>query len=217
MQMLNSRLGHQRQRKIYLKFTAKIGSSLVPIILIVLVLHQRMEGALNELKDLKEFYDPDTVDLMRFINEKTGKGRSFSGSMQLMAAVKLCTDRRITNHPHYENKLLRLRTKEIYQIYAKRTPKDVYHLLRKHGTDYVILENSICYSRQELGCKIKDILDYNNGHVIEGGVADRGLVNSDVSRFCHAIKSGGEEFSLYFKKMFENRTFYMYKLLGSGS
>ena len=81
----------------------------------------------------------------------------------------------------------------------------------------MILENSICYSRQELGCKIKDILDYNNGHVIEGGVADMGLVHSDVSRFCHAIKSGGEEFSLYFKKVFENRTFYMYKLLHSGS
>lgn len=43
----------------------------------------------------------------------TAKDASFSGSMQLLAGVKLCTDRHITNHPHYENKILRLRTKDV--------------------------------------------------------------------------------------------------------
>ena len=33
--------------------------------------------------------------------------------MQLLAGVKLCTDRHITNHPHYENKFLRERTKQV--------------------------------------------------------------------------------------------------------
>jgi len=38
---------------------------------------------------------------------------AFSGSMQLLAGVKLCTGRPITNHPHYEHKALRHRTKEV--------------------------------------------------------------------------------------------------------
>lgn len=33
--------------------------------------------------------------------------------MQLLAGVKLCTGRPITNHPHYEDKALRRRTKEV--------------------------------------------------------------------------------------------------------
>ena len=43
----------------------------------------------------------------------TPKTSVFTGSMQLMAAVKLSTERAITNHPHYENKFLRQRTKEV--------------------------------------------------------------------------------------------------------
>ena len=46
-------------------------------------------------------------------SQKTLPGESFTGSMQLLAGVKLCTDRPITNHPHYENKFLRQRTKEV--------------------------------------------------------------------------------------------------------
>lgn len=191
----------------------KIFGHCVPLLLVALVLSQRLQTALNELKDLKEFYDPDTVELMKFINDNTAKDASFSGSMQLLAGVKLCTDRHITNHPHYENKFLRLRTKDIYQIYARRTPRDVYMILKKHGTNYIILENSICYSRIEKGCKLKDILDYDNGHVIEDGEVEKGLVRSHVPRFCDAIKRDHAGFSPYFKKVFANRTFHVYKLV----
>lgn len=41
------------------------------------------------------------------------KGAAFTGSMQLLAGVKLCTGRPITNHPHYEDKHLRFKTKEV--------------------------------------------------------------------------------------------------------
>ena len=44
---------------------------------------------------------------------------AFSGSMQLLAGVKLCTGRTLTNHPHFEDKALRDRTKELYQMYGK--------------------------------------------------------------------------------------------------
>ena len=48
-----------------------------------------------------------------FSSNTTPKTASFSGSMQLLAGVKLCTGRPITNHPHYEDKGLRKRTKEV--------------------------------------------------------------------------------------------------------
>ena len=65
------------------------------------------------MEDLREFYDPDTVDLMQWIQQHTGQSSAISGSMQLMAGVKLCTGRPITNHPHFEDKGLRDRTREV--------------------------------------------------------------------------------------------------------
>ena len=50
---------------------------------------------------------------VRYFSKSTPKKASFSGSMQLLAGVKLCTGRPITNHPHYEDKGLRKRTKEV--------------------------------------------------------------------------------------------------------
>ena len=70
-------------------------------------------------QDLREFYDPDTVDLMQWIQQNSEPEDAFSGSMQLLAGVKLCTGRTLTNHPHFEDKQLRDRTKELYQMYAK--------------------------------------------------------------------------------------------------
>lgn len=37
----------------------------------------------------------------------------FAGSMQLLAGVKLCTGRTLTNHPHYEDSSLRERTRAV--------------------------------------------------------------------------------------------------------
>lgn len=185
----------------------------VPVMLLALLLYNRLPNALKELEELREFYDPDTVQLMKWINENTPPDASFTGSMQLLAGVKLCTDRHITNHPHYENKFLRERTKQVYQIYARQPPEEVYKILRQHGTDYIILENSICLSQQDRGCRLVDLLDLDNGHMIEGGQSEEGLHLTNVPRFCKAIKTDVKNFSPYFKKVFENRTFYLYKLL----
>lgn len=65
------------------------------------------------MEDLREFYDPDTVDLMQWIQQNTEQADAISGSMQLMAGVKLCTGRTVTNHPHFEDKNLRDRTREV--------------------------------------------------------------------------------------------------------
>jgi len=188
---------------------AKIMGHTVPAMLLALLLFNRLPKALKDLKDLREFYDPDTVELMTWINDNTPPDASFTGSMQLLAGVKLCTDRHITNHPHYENKFLRERTKQVYQIYARRPPNEVYEILRQHGTDYIILENSICLSQQDKGCRLFDILDLDNGLEIDSDPLEDGI----APRFCRAIKTDVQSFSRYFKKVFENRTFYMYKLL----
>ncbi|XP_015756900.1 PREDICTED: probable C-mannosyltransferase DPY19L3 [Acropora digitifera] len=92
---------------------AKLTGHSVPALLLGLLLFNRLPPALEELKQLGEFYDPDTVELMDWINENTPRNAAFTGSMQLLAGVKLCTDRPITNHPHYENKFLRERTKQV--------------------------------------------------------------------------------------------------------
>ncbi|KAJ7337819.1 hypothetical protein OS493_007977 [Desmophyllum pertusum] len=183
-------------KHIYAKFTGHA----VPAMLLALLLFIRLPKALKDLRDLREFYDPDTVELMKWINENSPPDASFTGSMQLLAGVKLCTNRHITNHPHYENKFLRERTKQVYQIYARRTPKEVHEILRQHGTDYIILENSICLSQQDRGCRLVDLLDLDNGHVIDGGQLEEGLQFTSVPRFCKAIKRDIKSFSPYFKE-----------------
>ena len=49
--------------------------------------------------------------------------------------------------------------------------------------------------------------------MIEDGQLEEGLQFTNVPRFCKAIKKDIQNFSPYFKKVFENRTFYLYKLL----
>jgi hypothetical protein len=84
------------------------------VILGVVYLYQsHIEGINKEMEDLREFYDPDTVDLMEWINKDVPKDAAFTGSMQLLAGVRLCTWRPITNHPHFEDKDLRDRTREV--------------------------------------------------------------------------------------------------------
>ncbi|XP_060693655.1 probable C-mannosyltransferase DPY19L3 isoform X2 [Hemiscyllium ocellatum] len=186
----------------------------VPILIFIYLYHEFWPKIMIELSDLREFYDPDTVELMNWIKSKTSKNAVFAGSMQLLAGVKLCTGRSITNHPHYEDKKLRERTKQIYQIYSKRSPEEVYNILRIYGTDYILLEDSICYERRHSrGCRLRDLLDVANGHVMDGpGANDPDLKLSPYPRFCDEIKYGKPPYTLYFSRVFKNKTFHVYKL-----
>ncbi|KRY70996.1 putative C-mannosyltransferase DPY19L3, partial [Trichinella pseudospiralis] len=168
----------------------------------------------EEMKDLREFWDPDTVKLMEWINNTTAPYASFAGSMQLMAGVKCCTSRPITNHPHFENKQLRDRTKDIYQIYARRSAEDVYNILKKYNTNYIILENSICRAKRN-GCTVPELIDLENGQAPDNGHLwmSMGLVQSKERRFCTAIENMDESFARYFRLIFMNRTFRVYQLL----
>uniref|UniRef100_M3ZGH6 Dpy-19 like C-mannosyltransferase 3 n=1 Tax=Xiphophorus maculatus TaxID=8083 RepID=M3ZGH6_XIPMA len=169
---------------------------------------------MEELSELREFYDPDTVELMTWISTKTPKQAVFAGSMQLLAGIKLCTGRVLTNHPHYEDKDLRERTRQVYQVYARRSPEEVYDILRAVGADYVVLENSICYERRHRrGCRLRDLLDLANGHIMDGpGENEADLVPASHPRFCEAIKTDAAAYTALFTSTFQNKTFYVYRL-----
>ena len=53
-----------------------------------------------------------------WINRETANDAAFTGSMQLLAGVRLSTFRPLTNHPHFEDKELRARTKEVSKLMA---------------------------------------------------------------------------------------------------
>uniref|UniRef100_A0A8C5KFA5 Dpy-19 like C-mannosyltransferase 3 n=1 Tax=Jaculus jaculus TaxID=51337 RepID=A0A8C5KFA5_JACJA len=186
----------------------------VPVLTLLCVCYKSWPGMMDELSELKEFYDPDTVELMNWINSNTPKKAVFAGSMQLLAGVKLCTGRTLTNHPHYEDSSLRERTQAVYQIYAKRSPEEVHMLLRSFGTDYVILEDSICYERRHRrGCRLRDLLDVANGHVMDGpGDNDPDLKPAAHPRFCEEIKRNLPSYMAHFTRVFQNKTFHVYKL-----
>ncbi|XP_049660633.1 probable C-mannosyltransferase DPY19L3 isoform X4 [Accipiter gentilis] len=186
----------------------------VPVMTLLYISYKFWPGITDELSELREFYDPDTVELMNWIKSNTPNTAVFAGSMQLLAGVKLCTGRTLTNHPHYEDKNLRERTKQVYQIYAKRSPEDVYRILRSFGTDYVILEDSICYERRHSrGCRLRDLLDIANGHIMDGlGENEPDLKPSLYPRFCEEIKKNLPPYTIHFTRVFQNKTFHVYKL-----
>uniref|UniRef100_A0A1A8KX40 Dpy-19-like 3 n=1 Tax=Nothobranchius kuhntae TaxID=321403 RepID=A0A1A8KX40_NOTKU len=186
----------------------------LPLLIFCWLYYKFWPKLMEELSELREFYDPDTVELMTWISTKTPKQAVFAGSMQLLAGIKLCTGRVLTNHPHYEDKVLRERTRQVYQVYARRSPEDVYDILRAVGADYVVLENSICYERRHRrGCRLRDLLDLANGHVMDGpGDNDPDLVPAAHQRFCEAIKTDAAAYTALFTRAFQNKTFYVYRL-----
>ncbi|XP_033635703.1 probable C-mannosyltransferase DPY19L3 [Asterias rubens] len=186
------------------------------LIVLAALLYITLDKVYADLEELREFYDPDTVELMNWIRQQTPKATVFSGSMQLLAGVKLCTGRRLTNHPHYEDKELRERTLQLYQYYGQRTPKDVYDIHKATGTDYIILEDSICYARaSQQGCRLPDLIDMTNGHMYSGAKADELhlLKKAEVGRFCDVIQRQQPEYTRYFVLVFQNKTFRVYQVL----
>ena len=90
-----------------------------------------------------------------------------AGTMQLMAGVRLCTWRPITNHPHFEDKELRIRTRELYKMYGQFSPEEVYDTMVKYNVSFMILEDSQCMSAggRPDRCGLPDTVDLTYGHV----------------------------------------------------
>ncbi|KAK8751973.1 hypothetical protein OTU49_011404 [Cherax quadricarinatus] len=182
------------------------------------ICHRYWGKILSELwpEEVYEFWDPDTVELMEWIQSSTPPEAVFAGSMQLLAGVKLCTGRHITNHPHYEDSWLRQRTHQIYQIYGKETPEVVYAALKSAGATHIILEDSICFippDEQHPLCRLTDIIDLHNGHMPEYGGQDiPGLIEPLYGRFCDKIRYKIAEYNRFFSLVLSNKTFRVYRV-----
>ena len=107
---------------------------------------------------------------------------------------------------------------QVYQMYAKRSPKDVYDILKAIDTHYIILEDSICIISPDPNnkyCRLPDQLDLVNGHTLDpitGSEDIPGLQPASWPRFCDVIRFNRAEYSRYFKLVFENKTFRVYKV-----
>lgn len=67
---------------------------------------------------------------------------------------------------------------QTYRVYAMRSAEDVYKLLTAEKSSYVIIEEELCNEMSPVrGCRIKDLLDYANGHVRQIALAYHTLKN----------------------------------------
>ncbi|KAK4305152.1 hypothetical protein Pmani_022954 [Petrolisthes manimaculis] len=168
-------------------------------------------------EEVFEFYDPDTVNLMAWLTRHTTPSTTvLAGSMQLLAGVRLCTGRTITNHPHYEDSWLRLRTRQVYRIYGREAPEIIHTALRQTGATHIILEDSICLATNNLNrplCRLTDAVDLHNKHEPEiGGHNITGLKKPEHGRFCDEVRHLTGNYSRYFSLVMANKTFRVYRL-----
>ncbi|XP_062302089.1 probable C-mannosyltransferase DPY19L4 [Osmerus eperlanus] len=135
----------------------------------------------------------------------------FAGSPQLLGTVKLCSGWTVTSLPLFSDIHLLRSSEDTHQVYALRSAEDIYKILTSHKTNYVIVEESLCNELSHTkGCRIKDLLDISNGHV----VYDKGEMYSfsKHGRFCHEIKLNYSPYTNYFTRVFWNRSYHIYKV-----
>ena len=103
-------------------------------------------------------------------------------------------------------------------MYAKRSPKEVYDILKSMGTNYIILEDSICIIAPDPDnpyCRLPDQLDLVNGHALDESVSSGvpGLLPADWPRFCDSIRFNNRaEYAKHFTLVFQNNTFRVYQV-----
>ena len=54
---------------------------------------------------------------------------------------------------------------QLYQMYGRRTPEDVFDIMTKYSVSYIILEDSHCLAPSRSGCRLPDLIDVDNGIV----------------------------------------------------
>lgn len=148
---------------------------------------------------LGEFSNMPLEELVEWIKANTKKNAVFAGPMPTMATVKLCTNRPIVNHPHYEDAGLRERTKKVYTMYSRKPLSEVKKNLQSLHVDYAILEDSWCVRRSRQGCSMAEIWDIEDK-------ANRG----ETTPACTKLKESPEP---YFKRVFQNNVYQVLKVL----
>ncbi|GFO16417.1 protein dpy-19-like 1-like protein [Plakobranchus ocellatus] len=151
----------------------------------------------HELSILGEFSNYPQEELVEWINGKTPQDAVFAGSMPTMATVKLCTQRPIVNHPHYEDAGLRERTKTVYTVYSRKPIEQVKTKLESLGVQYLVLEDSWCRKRSRPGCSLPEIWDIEDSE------------NQGKQPVCIKMQKKPEP---HFKTVFENVVYKVLKL-----
>ncbi|XP_075995626.1 putative C-mannosyltransferase DPY19L4 [Genypterus blacodes] len=190
---------------------ALILNTAVPTIICFSLWREYFPRVLSELSDLQEFYDTDTVELINWIRTQAPVAAVFAGSPQLLGTVKLHSRAAVTSLPLYSDINLLRRSEDTFQVYGMRSAEDVYKILTAQKTNYVIIEESFCNELNlNKGCRIKDLLDIANGHV----VYDKGEIYSfsKHGRFCQEIKRNYSPYTNYFTRVFWNRSYQVYKV-----
>ncbi|XP_067111690.1 probable C-mannosyltransferase DPY19L4 [Osmerus mordax] len=200
-----------RLKAIHPVVLALILSTAVPTIIGFSLWREYFPRVIAELSELQEFYDSDTVELMNWIKTQAPMAAVFAGSPQLLGTVKLCSGWTVTSLPLFSDIHLLRSSEDTHQVYALRSAEDIYKILTSHKTNYVIVEESLCNELSHTkGCRIKDLLDISNGHV----VYDKGEMYSfsKHGRFCHEIKLNYSPYTNYFTRVFWNRSYHIYKV-----
>ncbi|KAF4798040.1 dpy-19 like 4 [Turdus rufiventris] len=135
----------------------------------------------------------------------------FAGSPQLMGVIKLCTGWMVSSLPLYNDDDLLKRNENIYQIYSKRSAEDIYKILTAYKANFLVIEDSICNEVGPVrGCRVKDLLDIANGHVV--CEEDDNYAYSKHGRFCHEIKMNYSPYVNYFTRVYWNRSYFVYRI-----
>lgn len=142
---------------------------------------------------------------MNWINEKTDLDDVFSGSMPLMANVKLSTNRPVTNHPHYEDIHLRTRVQKLYSLlYGYRPIDEIHKFLKfKLKAKYLIIEKHYCLSAppNKPECAMSAIAHVN------------GLKKTAKVQACYFILDQNEYSIRFFRKSFEKTQFSIFRIV----
>uniref|UniRef100_A0A1A8RA86 Dpy-19-like 4 n=1 Tax=Nothobranchius rachovii TaxID=451742 RepID=A0A1A8RA86_9TELE len=186
-------------------------STAVPTIICFSLWREFYPRVLSELVDLQEFCEPDLVELINWIRSRAPAAAVFAGSPQLLGTIKLCSGSVVTTLPIFTDVDLLRRTEDTFQVYAMRSAEDVYKRLTAQKTSYVIIEESICSEVwTQDGCRVKDLLDISNRHVIHSKGERFSL--SKHGRFCQEIKMDYSPYTNYFTRVFWNRSYHVYKV-----
>uniref|UniRef100_A0A1A8LGJ0 Dpy-19-like 4 n=2 Tax=Nothobranchius pienaari TaxID=704102 RepID=A0A1A8LGJ0_9TELE len=186
-------------------------STAVPTIICFSLWREFYPRVLSELVDLQEFCEPDLVELINWIRSRAPAAAVFAGSPQLLGTIKLCSGSVVTSLPIFTDVDLLRRTEDTFQVYAMRSAEDVYKRLTAQKTSYVIIEESICSEVwTQDGCRVKDLLDISNRHVIHSKGERFSL--SKHGRFCQEIKMDYSPYTNYFTRVFWNRSYHVYKV-----
>ncbi|KAL5007371.1 hypothetical protein ScPMuIL_016177 [Solemya velum] len=170
-------------------------------VLAVLVAMMTYEGYQNLQKQWKvmgEYSNYPLEEMLEWIGKHTHKDAVFAGPMPTMATLKLCANRPIVNHPHYEDAGLRERTMKVYSMYSRKPPKVVYDTYMALGVDYAVLENSWCIKRSRPGCGMAEIWDLED------------VENRQREKVCNLLK---EDPAPHFRRVFRNKIYDILQLV----